>query len=1033
MRARASSHTHKAGSLLLLAALSGLVAIEPVPAQSPETSVDPAAFEALRYRLIGPHRAGRVTAVAGVRTQPFTFYMGSTGGGVWKTEDAGQRWRNVSDGYFAAGSMGALAVADANPRVIYAGTGSSAIRGNVSAGDGMYKSTDAGETWRHVGLEDAGQIGEIVVHPDDPDLVYAAVLGHAFGPNDTRGVYRSQDGGDTWENVLFISENTGAVKLSMTPGRPAELYAAMWTARRGPWSLVSGSDESGIFKTVDGGDTWTELGGGLPEGVVGKADVTVSGGNPERVWVLIEHADGGVYRSDDAGASWRYLNDDQGLRARPWYYTHIHADPVDPNVVYVSSEDFWKSSDGGETFELVEVPHGDTHDLWINPDDNRMMIEANDGGANVSLNGGESWSTVMNQPTAEFYRVTVDNQFPYRVYGGQQDNSTLSLPSRTNTGAITIQHWYSVGGGESGHIAVDPRNPDIIYAGSYGGTLTRRDRAAQQTRNISIYPELAGGQAARDLRYRLQWNFPVRISPHDPDVVYVTSQHVHRSRDGGQSWEVISPDLTHDDPLVQDYSGGPVSRDNTGVEVFGTVFAFEESPHQPGLFWAGSDDGRVHVSRDGGATWTDITPPDLERFTTVNMIDLSAHDPGRAHVAAHRYRLDDFTPMIWRTDDYGQSWERIADGTRGIPSDHFTRVAREDPDRRGLLYAGTEFGMYVSFDDGERWQPFQLNLPITPVTDLAVHQQDLVVATQGRSFWILDDLTPLHQLHADVLAAAVHLFAPRAAYRWLEEGRGRGGNTNTFRDDYGGAAVDWERVGEDAPMGLQVFYTLTSPPGDIRLEFLETDGSPIRAFTGTDVPAELGMNRFAWDLRYPDAEIDGELFRGTSSGPKAVPGEYTVRLVVDGQSQSRTFRILKDPRIPATQADLVAQFDMLLEIRDAIEDAYGAIGEIRNVNAELASGGDTGLSDQQLEALSEIEQALIQDRIEYREDVWNFPSKLRHQIAYLASVVASTDAGPTDAAVERGGELRAELDALIARLEEMLNRPIVSEDDPIQE
>jgi len=995
---------------------------------------DPALFDALRYRLIGPFRGGRVTAAAGVRGHEHTFYMGSTGGGVWKTTDGGERWINVSDGFLEAGSIGSVGIAESDPNIIYVGTGSSAIRGNVSAGVGMYKSTDAGATWSHIGIRDGGQIGDLQIHPENPDIVYAAVLGHAFGPNDERGVFRTRDGGATWEKVHFVSNRTGAIDLSMDESNPDVLYAAMWTAERKPWNLVSGGKESGLYKTTDGGDTWTKLGGGLPGPMIGKIEVSVSRSNPNSIYALVEADEGGLYRSEDAGATWSYVNADQGLRARPWYYNHVHADPVDENVVYISAEDFWKSTDGGETFELIPVPHGDCHDLWINPDDPETMIEANDGGANVSYNGGRSWSTIMNQPTAEFYRVSVDNQFPYRVYGGQQDNSTLSVPSRTTTGGITIQNWYSVAGGESAHIAIDPRNPNITYGGSYGGTLERRDQYSGQTRDIMLYPELAHGQAAMNLTYRVQWNAPIRISPHDPNTIYFASQYVHRTTNEGQTWEIISPDLSHNDPAVMGYSGGPISRDNTGVEVFGTVFALEESPHSAGLIWAGTDDGRVHITRDAGSNWTEITPDGIGQWGTVNMIDLSHHDAGRAFIAVHRYRLDDFTPYIYRTNDYGESWDLLTDGSNGIPANHFVRVVREDPDMRGLLYAGTEFGMYVSFDDGLHWQPFQINLPVSPITDLAVHEQDLVVATQGRSFWILDDLTPLHQLNDQVASSDIFLYKPRDTYRLQGGPARRGGNTNTFRDRLNGGGVDWDQVGEDGPVGVVInYYLAETPTGEVRLDVVGRDGGVIQVFSSNAeqesfrIPTEPGMNRFVWDLRYPDAEIiDNTLFRGTSRGPKAVPGTYEVRLVANGQTQSQQFEVLKDPRVPSSVADLEQQFQLLIDIRDALTETYGGIGTIRGLRGEVDEairGGDEDLTEAGNELsgkLTEVEHGLIEPRIEYREDCWNFPSRLNHFLAYLAQKVGTGDYRPTDAASARYVELRTMLDDQLARLTEVL-------------
>jgi len=813
-----------------------------------DEAVDPALFSALRYRSIGPYRGGRSTAVAGIAAQPDTFYMGTTGGGVWKTTDAGLTWGNVSDGFFDVASIGAVDVADSDPNVVYVGTGSACIRGNVSIGRGVYKSLDAGKSWTFVGLRDAGQIGRILVHPDDPDLVYLAVLGNPFGASETRGVFRSQDGGETWEKILYVSDTTGAVELSMNPSNPREMYAAFWRAERKPWTVIDASEDGGIYKTTDGGDTWNKLEGGLPQGLTGRIGVSVSPANPERVYALVSAADpeGGVYRSDDGGDSWRRINRDRNLRTRHWYYSHIIADPVDENTVYVLNASMYRSIDAGDSFQSIRVGHGDTHDLWIDPHDPERMILGDDGGAEISGNGGSSWSPLSNQPTAEIYRVTVDNQFPYRVYGAQQDNSTLSVASQ---GRGAQQDWYTVGGCESGHIAVDPRDPNIAYAGCYIGMITRYDHTTGGRRDIDVYPVLVDGVAPRDLEYRFQWNAPILISPHDPDALYHTSQVVHLSRDGGQSWETISPDLTTDDPEKQGLPGGPLQHDHTSVEVYNTIFAFVESPHSAGELWAGSDDGLIHLSRDGGATWADVTPPQMPVEGTVNTLDISPHRAGRVIATVYNYRMNDFAPYVFQTDDYGASWEMLTDGGNGIPADTPVRVVREDPDREGLLYAGTEFGMFISFDDGAHWQPFQLNLPVTPVTDLRVHEQDLVVATQGRSFWILDDLTPLHEITDDVAAAPAHLFSPRAAIR----GDGRG-----------------------ARQAVIHYYLADEPEGPVSLEILDAAGNVIRTFTGRAGSAagagggspggrgggrggfgggsrllvSAGMNRFTWNLQY---------------------------------------------------------------------------------------------------------------------------------------------------------------------------------------
>ena len=814
---------------------SGLAAPAPTqqaPAESDADAnviVDPELFRAMEYRLVGPFRGGRVTAVTGVADDPYTFYMGATGGGVWKTTSAGEEWTNVSDDDLGVGSIGAIEVAPADVNVVYVGTGSACPRGNVSVGDGIYKSTDAGKSFRHIGLPEAGQIGAVRVHPTDPDLVYVAALGHIFGPNEERGVYRSRDGGDTWERVLFVSSTAGAVDLAMNPRNPRELYAAIWRAERKPWTMIDGGEESGLYRSTDGGDTWELLtdadeDNGLPNGVLGRIGVSISPSNPQRVWVLIaaEESKAGLYRSDDGGDSWDRVSDDNDLTTRGWYYTHVHADSQDEDTVYVNNVRFLKSIDGGRTFERRDTPHGDNHGLWINPDDPDIMIQSNDGGANVTLDGGETWSTQHNQPTAEFYRVTVDNQFPYRLYGAQQDNSTISVPSWTSRGLTPEQFWYEVGGSESGHIAVHPDNPDLIYAGNYIGQIDRYDRAADFARDVIIYPQMQDGTAPRDLRYRFQWNAPIRFSPSDPDVIYHTSNFVHRSRDGGMSWETISPELTRNEPEKQDLPGGPIQHDHTGVEVFNTVFAFEESGMEPGVLWAGSDDGLIHVSRDSGANWRNVTPAEMEIDSTVNVISISPHRPGRVFAAVHRYRMDDPRPYLWRTDDYGESWELLTDGANGIPADHPVRAVAEDPGRPGLIYVGTEHGMFVSFDDGAHFQSLQLNLPVVPITDLTVHRQDLVVATQGRSFWILDDLTPLHQIDDEMTSSVAWLYAPRDAHRLHGMGRFRGPRAPEYPDN-GAVIYYWLREAPDTP---------------IRLQILDGSGEVLRTFHSADPESE---------------------------------------------------------------------------------------------------------------------------------------------------------------------------------------------------
>jgi photosystem II stability/assembly factor-like uncharacterized protein len=793
-------------------------------AQRPAAPKEAELLKALQYRSIGPYRGGRSAAVAGVASQPNVYYYGATGGGVWKTTDGGINWESVSDGpVFGTGSVGAIAVSDSDPNVVYVGMGESPIRGNVSHGDGVYKSMDAGKTWKHIGLEDTRQIPRIRIHPRNPDLVYVAALGHVFGPNDQRGVFRSKDGGKTWERVFNRGNKAGAIDLILDPSNPNIIYAGFWEVYRKPWTLESGGPGGGIFKSTDGGDTWTELtrNQGLPRGTVGKIGITVSPANPERVWAIVEAEDGGVFRSDNGGQTWTKVNEQRALRQRAWYYTRIYADPKNADSVYVLNVAFFKSNDGGRTYSTLSVPHGDNHDLWIAPDDPNRMIQSNDGGANVSFNGGRSW-TEQDQPTAQFYRVAVDNDFPYNVYGAQQDNSTVRIASRTTENSIGTRDWFDVGGGESGWIAPSPKDSNIVYAGSYGGLTTRYDHHTGQERNISPYPNNPMGAGADVLKYRFQWNFPIVFSAHDANTLYAGANVIFKSTDEGSSWQIISPDLTRNDKTKQGPSGGPITKDNTSVEYYATIFALMESPVQAGTIWAGSDDGMIHVSRDGGKNWSDVTPPKsiMPEWIQINSIDASPHDAATLYVAGTMYKWDDNKPYLYKTSDYGKTWKKI---TNGIPDNAFTRVIREDPNKRGLLYAGTETGMFVSFDNGERWQPLQLNLPIVPITDLVIQkrEKELVVATQGRSFWILDDLPILHQLmDAGGFSAAgeTRLFKPKESYRMPGGGGAPLGATAT--------------VGRNPANGVVVYYSLKEKPAsEIELEFLDSAGKSIRKFT----------------------------------------------------------------------------------------------------------------------------------------------------------------------------------------------------------
>jgi len=1020
---------------------------------------DTSLYAGLRYRMVGPSRGGRAASVTGVPGRPLVFYMGTTGGGVWKTADAGTTWKPVSDDAFAAGSIGAVAVAPSDREVVWVGTGEADIRGNASSGRGLYRSTDGGRTWRFAGLPDAGQVGDIVVDPRDPDRAFAAVLGHAFGPNPTRGVFRTDDGGRSWEKVLFVSDSTGFIDLAMDPSNPRVLYAAAWRAERRPWTMIDGAAEGGLWKTVDGGDHWTKLSGGLPTGVVGKIGVTVSPADPDRVWAIVAeeaHDRGGVYRSDDAGQSWRRVNADRKLRQRAFYYTHILADPADPNTVYALNTGLYRSVDGGRTFGRIGVPHGDTHDLWIDPGDTQRMILADDGGAQVTTDGGESWSTMNNQPTAQFYRVFVDDEFPYRIFGGQQDNSAIGVSAWTQAAETRFEFWHATGGCESGSVVVDRRDPDIVFGGCYSGDLYRFDDRTRQARNVVPYPQMQDGRAIRDLAYRFNWNPPLLASRHHPGTLYYGAQMVLRSDDRGRTWTEISPDLTRHDPATLGYPGGPVQHDITGVETYATVFSLAESPEDSLVLWAGSDDGLVHVTRDGGARWTDVTPPGLPRLSTVNAIDASPHEAGKAYVTAYRYRLDDFTPYVYRTTDYGAHWTRIADGTRGIPAGYATRVVREDPAREGLLYAGTEYGMFVSFDDGGHWQSLQQNLPVVPVTDLEVHGSDLVVATQGRSFWILDDLEPLRQIDGDLARQAAApggkvFYRPRRAWR-TEVRRFRG--PAAPEPPPRGAVLDW--------------YFRSAPGGEVTLTIADSAGRVLRRFTsdtardgayagGRRGPAGrprleadtalagAGAHRFAWDLRWPAPRLvdDAVVYYGYAGGAPAAPGTYRATLSTGGWSETRTFRVEEDPRVDATRADLEAQTALLRTIAGRIEEIHDAIRKARDVRsqvraalarAEDVADGSPGLDSLRAlgralsDSLTTIEHALIQTKSRSGQDPINFEARLWTYYAHLAGTVASADAAPTGGERRRLADLEADWSAVRGRLERALGQPVAAFD-----
>jgi photosystem II stability/assembly factor-like uncharacterized protein len=1049
-------------------------------------ALDPRVFDSLQWRLVGPHRGGRVVAVAGHPTEPMTFYFGACAGGVWKTTDGGTYWENVSDGFFQTAAVGALAVAPSDPNVIYAGTGEACIRGNVSHGDGVYRSTDGGRTWTNQGLGDTRHIGRVRVHPGDPDLVYVAALGHAWGPNRQRGVFRSRDGGASWEHVLFRSERAGAIDLSMDPHNPRILYAAVWQAQRMPWAMHSGGPESSLWKSTDGGDTWTDItrAPGLPRGVLGRIGVAVSPADGRRVYAVVEADDGALFRSDDSGATWQRGSEEAGLRGRPWYYMHVFADPHDPDTVWVADYSLWKSIDGGKTFAEVATPHGDNHDLWLDPARPGRMIEGNDGGACVSLNGGQSWSSIYNQPTAQFYHVCADDQRPYRIYGSQQDNWAISVPSQSHRGVIAAIDQIQPGGGESGYIAVKPGDPNVVVGGSIGtgpgmGRLIHYDHRSGQERVISVWPEAYGmGNPATDHRYRFQWTFPVFYSRWEPRELWVAGNRIFRSVDDGHSWETASEDLTRNDAGKLGLSGGPITRDNTGAEIYCTIFALVESPHERDVLWAGTDDGLVHLSRDRGKTWQVVTPSELPEWSLVSVIEPSPHDAATCYVAATAYKLDDTRPYLFKTGDYGATWKRI---TSGLPETEFTRVIREDPNRRGLLYAGTETGVWVSLDDGGAWQRLRGNLPVAPVHDLIVKDTDLVVATHGRAFWILDDLTPLHQ----VAAAGpddVQLFAPRPTVRWrayrghgMKPGPGReigyrmvGSIGYAYRLVEAPTGEKKERpldAGENPPNGVIVHYWLPEKPaGDVTLAFLDTEGREIRSFTsrrepvpgvpvasagatggeeagpreappepvGDDEPrptATAGANRFVWNLRGRDATklADNKGRGGTVemlAAPRVPPGPYEVRLMVDGRTVRQLFEVVKDPRVPASDDELRELYAWATRSHELLSRTHDAILTLRDARgqaeawarrAQSARVKDTAAAIAR--TLTAIEGELMQAR---SEDPRMFPAKLNSRLATVVVLMEYSDAAPTQPLRELAESLAGRIEAELAKLDRCL-------------
>ena len=1031
----------------------------------------------LKWRFVGPYRGGRVMAVAGHPTAPLVFYHGASSGGVWKTENGGATWRNVSDGYFRTASVGALAVAEADPAVVYAGMGECGLRSNVTFGDGVYRSTDAGATWTHLGLAETQNIARIRVHPRDPDLVYVAAFGHRFGPNDERGVYRTRDGGQTWDRLLFRNAETGAIDLSLDRHNPRVLYAALWEARIFPWKHSTLGPGSGLFKSTDGGDTWTELSAnpGFPTGLTGRIGVTASPARPNRVWAIVDAPEGGIYRSDDGGAAWTWLNDDRNFLVRAWYFGQILADPLDPDAVYVVNRKLWKSVDGGRTYRQVNVPYVDEMDLWIDPRDPKRMILGNDGGAAVSFDGGDTWSTLVNQPTAEIYRVAVDTHFPYRVYGSQQDNSTLCLPSRSDRGPIAQMDWYDVGGGESGFIAVRQDDPDIVYSSDLPGLgVTRYDHRTHQIREIAPWAE-PGSEEGGALRYRFNWSVPVVLSPHDPNVLYVAANRLFRTTDEGQSWDVISPDLTRNDGSKTVGLPGHHTTGEIEGSHYCTLSSIAESPQQRGVLWTGSDDGLIHLSRDDGKSWSNVTPPGLPAWSTT-YVEASPHDGARAYVAAANQQLDDFRPYLFKTRDFGATWDDIADG---IPANEFTRVIREDPARPGLLYVGTELGVHVSLDDGASWQPLQLNLPVVAVHDMLLKDDDLVVATHGRGLWILDDVSPLHELADGPPDGPVHLFKPRPVYRVTRHVYGLDSLLALY-DNF---------AAPNPPSGVIVHYRLAQPAAEATISLLDSDGTVLSTLTshrprptpapigplsyrlgwgaavltgkvaGEDepgirwgaitldsdpdpwrVPTEAGMHRFVLPILCPGARpIPGALHRGITA-PIVPPGTYAVRLTVDGESWTQPVEVRPDPRLTTTPDEYRAQFALLLRIRDKVSQVHDAVNQIRDLRAQIEAQVRPlrGLSEFRgaldaasviLDELTAIEGALNQPGLNERSgeiDSIHFPIKLNAKLEALGYHVARSDDAPTAQSLELFDDLSRRVDEQLTKYRHVLAHDIAA-------
>lgn len=1027
--------------------------------QSKKTKLnyDQSLYNSIEYRLIGPFRGGRAGTAVGVLNNPNLYYMGTAGGGVWKTQDSGSTWEPISDGYFG-GSIGAIAVSESDENIIYVGEGEQTLRGNVSSGHGMWKSTDAGETWKYIGLPKSEHISRIRIHPENPDIVYVGVIGNLWKPNTERGLYKTNDGGLTWEKILYVSDKAGIGDIVIDPNNSRIIYATTWQMKRNGYRMDSGGPDSKIFRSYDSGKTWEDISefNGLPSFPWGIVGVAISPVNSKRIWVMVEADNGGLFRSDDGGNNWEKVNSNRALRQRAWYYTRIYADTQNEDKVFVLNVSYGVSTDGGKTFTLKNAPHGDHHDLWIDPNNNMRMVMADDGGAQVSNDGGDNWSTYFNQPTAQFYRVSTDNSFPYRIYGAQQDNSTVRIKHRTSSSSITERDWEPSAGGESAHLAPDPKNNDIVFGGTYKGYMMMQDHSNGQIRSVNVWPDNPAGSGAEVMKYRFNWNFPVMFSPNDPNKLYAGSNYLHVSENSGQTWKTISPDLTRNIPETIMSSGGPITQDNTGAEYYANIFAVAESKLEEGVIWVGSDDGLIHITKDGGETWENITPPKKlsPELNMINSIDPSPFKKGKAYIAATSYKFGDYTPYLYKTEDYGKSWKLITDG---INSSYYTRVVRSDKKREGLLYAGTEWGMYISFDDGNSWSKFQLNLPVTSIRDLEVKDNDLVVATHGRSFWIIDDLTPLHQLNEYNHDDDAILFKPDLSYRMAQSG-------------------GWNRPnnllsGQNHPNGVIINYYIKELQEDdyLRIDIENKDGSIIRSFTNNqdkysqvgnndksimvgnpvlsnpnDIDNALssdnleslspknGGNRLIWDMRYPGFKsFEGMvLYSSPNVGPKATPGKYNIKMTYNDMVFQEEFEIVKDPRVKISQADYQDQLEFLIDVRDEVSKANQQIIDIRRIKNNMSFILDKTKENNELQEMinkylddiSVVENNIHMTKNQSRQDPLNFGIRINNRIAFLLADSQRGDYPPTDQSKEFFSQVKEELDIEVTNLKAIIEK-----------